>query len=331
MQKSLVTGAAGFTGSNMCRYLAARGDRVTALVRPGSDTTALKGLDVAIVPGDIASDDGLPAEAFKGIDTVFHIAALFRQEGASRDVFMNVNAQGTVRVLRAAKRAGVSRFVHCSTAGVHGEIANPPANETAPLRPGDWYQESKLEGEKRALAFGRDQGLAVTAIRPSAIYGPGDLRFLKLFKSIQNGTFMMIGPGTAHYHFVFIDDLVRGFALAAAHPAAAGEVFIIAGPRSIPVGDLIRMISEELGKSPPKFHIPVWPVKAAAVLCKALCTPLGIAPPLYPRRLDIFTKYRSFDASKAATLLGYRPEVEPREGLARVAAWYREHHLIRPK
>ena len=327
-KKVFVTGANGFTGSNLCRNLLERGDQVVAMVRPSSSVDSLAGLDVEIVRGDVATDDGIPVEALRGVEIVYHIAALFRQEGASRDVFMNVNANGTDRMLQAAFRADVSRFVHCSTGGVHGHIENIPADETAPLRPGDWYQETKLEGEKRALAFGQAHDFPVSVIRPSSIYGAGDMRFLKLFRPIDKGTFWMIGDGKPSFHLVYVDDLAQGFILAGEKEEAIGEVFIISGPEYVPISKLVELIAQELGKSIPRGHIPIWPVMVAAKLCKAVCHPLGIEPPLYPRRLDFFRKDRGFDSTKAKTMLGYEPKVGLREGIAKTAAWYREHNYL---
>jgi nucleoside-diphosphate-sugar epimerase len=262
------------------------------------------------------------------VEIVYHLAALYRQEGATRDVFMNVNATGTERLLRVALRASVSRFVHCSTGGVHGHIENPPANETAPYRPGDWYQETKLEGEQRVLAFGRTHNFPVSVIRPSPIYGPGDMRFLKLFRAINNGTFWMIGNGKPFYHFVYVDDLVQGFILASERDDAIGEAFIVAGPEYVPISKLVEMIAQELGKPVPRRRIPVWPVMTAAKICKAVCHPLGIEPPLYPRRLDFFCKDRAFESTKAKTLLGYEPKIGLREGIAKTAAWYRRRGYL---
>jgi nucleoside-diphosphate-sugar epimerase len=327
-KKVFVTGANGFTGSNLCRHLVERGDRVRAMVRPSSDIDALAGLDVELVRGDLAVDDGIPAEALRGVEIVYHIAALFRQEGATRNAFMNVNATGTERLLEAAMRAGVSRFVHCSTVGVHGHIEQPPATETAPYRPGDWYQESKLEGEKRAQAFGRAHDFPVAVIRPAGIYGAGDMRFLKLFRAIENGTFWMIGDGKPLYHFVYVDDLVQGIVLAGEQNAAVGEAFILSGPEYVTIGRLVELIARELGKPVPRWHIPIWPVMKAAEICKAVCPLLGLEPPLYPRRLDFFRKDRAFDCTKAKTVLGYEPEVRLPEGITKAAAWYREHHYL---
>jgi nucleoside-diphosphate-sugar epimerase len=329
MQKTvLVTGANGFTGSNLCRHLVNRGDQVRAMVRPSSDLKSLANLDVEIFQGDLSLDDGIPVEALRGVEIVYHIAALYRLEGATKDVFYNVNTLGTMRILKAAMQAGVNRFVHCSTGGVHGHIENPPADETAPYRPGDWYQETKLEGEKLAITFGREHNFPISVIRPSPIYGAGDMRFLKLFRGINKGKFWMIGDGKPLYHFVYIDDLVQSFILAGEAEAAINEVYIISGPEYTTIGKIVEMIAQELGKPVPRLSFPVWPVMAGAKICKFVCSPLGIDPPIYPRRLDFFIKDRAFDSTKARTQLGYEPKIDLKTGIALTAAWYREQNYL---
>ncbi len=329
MQCAIVTGAGGFTGSKLCRHLLEHKVRVKAMIRPEANTDRLKDLDVEIVRGDIGHDDGLSSIDFQHVDTVFHIAAMYRQEGATRDVFRNINVNGTKRILKKASAARVKRFVHCSTAGVHGWIDREnPANENAPFRPGDWYQETKLEGEQCATEWGKLHNLPVTVIRPTAICGPGDTRFLKLFRAIHRRRFVMIGSGRHHYHFVHVDDLAQGFIKAAQSEKAAGETFIIPGPYSITLQVMVAYICQILDAPLPHLRIPVFPVTLAAHTCAAICKRIGITPPLYPRRVDFFTKHRSYDGSKAHTLLAYQPRISPFEALSQMGAWYREHKLL---
>ena len=159
------------------------------------------------------------------VDLVFHIAAAYRVENVPRKYFWDVNVEGTRKLLEEAKKAKVKRFVHSSTVGVQGEIKNPPAKEEDPYGPGDYYQESKVEGEKLALDFFRKENLPGTVVRPVGIYGPGDMRFLKLFKFINSGKFRMIGNGKVLYHLTFVEDLVEGIALSRRKRRSFGRSF----------------------------------------------------------------------------------------------------------
>jgi nucleoside-diphosphate-sugar epimerase len=126
-ERVFVTGATGFTGGHLCRRLVAEGHQVRALVRDPARTESLRQLGVDLVSGDLRDGRSLTS-AVKGADVVYHIAALFRPENVSRQDMWEVNVQGTRDLLDASVNAGVGRFVHCSTIGVHGDIKNPPAN-----------------------------------------------------------------------------------------------------------------------------------------------------------------------------------------------------------
>ncbi|MBN1894685.1 NAD-dependent epimerase/dehydratase family protein [bacterium] len=327
MKKILVTGGSGFTGGHLCRRLAGSGCDVRTLVLPGQDVSSLETAGVTIIRGDLVRRETLD-EAVRGVDTVYHIAAVYHEENIPRQLFWDVNVAGTRNMLEVSRAAGVRRFVHCSTVGVQGEIAHPPATEEAPYRPGDYYQQSKMEGELAALEFAR-KGMPVVVFRPVGIYGPGDKRFLKLFRHIQSGRFRMIGSGKVLYHLTYIDDLVEGILLTGTVPGIEGEVFTLAGGEYVTLNELVRIIAEILGVKISKLHIPVWPVWTAGALCELACRPLRLSPPLYRRRVDFFIKDRAFDIGKARKHLGYQPRVDLRTGLANTAEWYSKQGFLK--
>lgn len=328
-RRALVTGATGFTGGHLARALLARGWQVRALVRNPTQAAPLGALGVELAPGDLV-DRGAVERAVAGCTHVFHIAALYREAKHGDQMYRDVNVGGTRNILDAAAEHGVTRTIHCSTAGVHGDVARLPADENAPFNPGDIYQETKLEAELLAKkAF--ESGLPGAVFRPVGIYGPGDLRFLKLFKTIQSGRFVMFGSGEVDYHLTYIDDLVDGILLLAEHPKALGETFILAGPRYTSINELVTLVAHAVGVEPPKRRLPLAPLLAAAWSCETLCRPLGIEPPLHVRRCDFFRKERGFSIDKATRLLGYRPRIDLEEGLRRTAQWYFEQGHLRAR
>jgi len=326
-KKVLVTGATGFTGSHLAEELISQGYQVRALARPKKDTRNLEKMGIEIAPGNLTEKDSLAA-AVAGIDTVYHIAAVYREQNVPHQYFFDVNVGGTKNLLEAARDARVRRFVHCSTVGVQGEIKNPPAKETAPYGPGDYYQQSKLEGEKLALEFFKQNPIEGVVFRPVGIYGPGDTRFLKIFKFVNSGSFRMIGRGNVLYHMTFVKDLARGIILCGERKEAVGEIFTLGGNEYVPLSKLIQLTAEALGVPVPTKKMPLWPVWTASVICEALCYPLRISPPLYRRRLDFFVKDRAFDISKAKKMLGYNPQVDLATGLKITGDWYKANKLL---
>ena len=326
--KILVTGGTGFTGHNLSKKLIDDGHDVRLLVRARSRVSLAASPRLEIVEGDIRDKERVD-EAVSGCEKVFNIAAMFRSAASVDQDYHDIHVKGVRYLLESAVKHDVKRFVHCSTVGVHGDVKEPPANEESPYAPADIYQRTKLEGELFARDFSEKNGLALSVVRPTAIYGPGDMRLLKLFKLATKKVTPVIGAGKIYYHMVYIDDLVDGFILASEHEAAIGQVFIIGGEENLQLNALLNTIARINGNSEMKIHVPALPFQLAGSLCEKICIPLGIDPPIYRRRVDFFTKSRSFDITKAKKLMGYSPKFGLLEGLRKTADWYRSKELIR--
>src|SRR3989339_2258797 len=257
MSNALVTGANGFTASHLCRHLIKKGYTVRGLVRKTSNLRLIEGLPIELQYADLAIDKDF-SDAMNGIDIVFHVAAAFRVENVPSKYYHEVNIEGTRKLLVAAKKVGIKKFVHTNSVGVQGAIKKPPAKEEDPYNPRNYYHKSKIDGEKLVLEFYQKERMPISVVRPVGIYGPGDTRFLKLFKHINNGKFRMIGNGNVLYHMTFVEDLVRGFILAGEKDESVGEVFTIGGEGFLTLVELVEKIARILSKPVPKTKIPVW-------------------------------------------------------------------------
>ena len=317
-----VTGANGFLGTVLCRQLVERGASVRAMVRDPRRINGLDKLDVEVCEGDVTDRSSL-RRLFAKRDYVFHVAALFRQQGVSDSAFYEINVRGTENALQVAAEQGISRFVHCSTVGVHSHIPNPPANEEEALRPGDIYQLTKSEGEKLAAESMNNGRVPGCIVRPAMIWGPGDTRTLKLFKGISTRRMPVIGTGDVLLHWVLVDDVARGMILAAKADERQGETYIIAGEKPVSIAELFECIGTEFGVKSLPFRVPAWPVQMLGEVVERACRPLGIEPPIYRRRVDFFTKTRAFDWSKARDELGYRPSQSLQQEIRMIADSYR--------
>jgi len=324
---AFVTGATGFVGGALCKALWASGGNITALVRKNSRTGALDELGVRKVVGDLRDKTSF-ASALSGVNVLYHIAAAFRQARLSDKDYHDINVAGTGNVIEAAAEHGVRRVVHCSTIGVHGDTGRTPANEDSPFAPPDYYCQTKLEGELLARELFKTLGMEGTIFRPVGVYGPGDTRFLKLFRSIRRRRFRMIGSGETLYHLTYIEDLCRGIRMCGEHKDAVGEVFILGGEGYLTLNQWVAEIAKVVGGRVPRAHVPLAPVMLAARLSESVCRPLKIEPPLYVRRVEFFSKDRAVDISKARRILGYVPQVSLADGLRRTAAWYRERGYL---
>jgi len=331
-QRILVTGAAGFIGGDLFHRLSDYGCDVTATVLYPEELETLRESGHKAELLDLVGNDGWD-EILTGIDLVFHVAAMFQETEHGEALYRRANCDGALKLAQAAERLGVKRFVHCSTAGVHGSVKEIPCKETTPNNPMDHYHRTKLAGEIAILEFARtlpDDGMTVTVNRPSMVYGPGDMRMLKIFRAILRGSFRMIGSGNTLAHLDFIEDQTDTFLLCAVAPRETVhlEVFNIASNEPMTLNELAAMIAEEGGVTLSKLKIPVAPVWFAGLLNEMICKPFGASPFLFRRRVGFFTHDRAFDLSKAREKLGYESKPTHREAIAKTIAWYREKGLV---
>jgi len=319
-----LTGATGYTGGHLLRTLIARGDQVSALARDGSLTDELRVSGARWVSGDLRDEAALRT-LVEDADAVLHVAAVYRTAGHPDSYYREINVGGTARLLEAAVRQGVRRFVHTSTVGVHGHVEHPPADETAPFAPGDIYQATKAEAEALALDFHRRHGVPVAVVRPGAIYGPGETRFLKLFRAIARGRYAIVGTGRTFYHPVYIDDLVSGFLLALDRPEAVGEAFFLASDERSSVQGLMEAAGVALGVATRRVDVPAPVLSGAAALADLVTRFTGKRLPLN-RKLarQVLAPGWVCDTAKAKARLGFTAPTPLADSMARAARWYLE-------
>lgn len=331
-KRILVTGAAGFIGGALFKRLVDYGLDVTGTVLYPHEAKEMESHGYSVKVLDLAGQDSWD-ELLEGVDLVFNIAALFQEAEQGESMYHKVNVDGTLKLAQTAARCGVKRFVHCSTVGVHGNVKEVPCTEKSPFNPMDEYHRTKLKGELAVLDFAKnlsDKEMIVTVNRPAMVYGPGDVRMLKLFSAIESGKFVMIGNGEVLAHLGYIDDQIDSLLLNAVKPRSDVhlEAFNIASGDYITLNELASSIAEATGKRIPKMKIPVAPVWVAGLLCEILCRPFGIKPPIFRRRVGFFTHNRAFDLSKARQKLGYEPKVDHKEGIRTTVDWYKQHGFI---
>lgn len=330
--RALLTGGTGFIGSHLAERLLDEGIRVRILSRVDTDaerdnTNRLRERGVEILEGDVA-DRSKHGPALEGVRVVHHVAAAMREANIPDRRFWDTNLAATQDLARAAGAAGVERFVYCSTMGVTGQARGIVVDETAPYAPKDIYTRTKAAAEEWLLESGREVGASVSIVRPADVYGPRDRRLLKLFRMVKSGRFFYLGDGRGKRHMIYIDDLVDGMLEAQERPEAEGEVFILAGPAPITLRALVELVADELGVPAPRRRLPYRPAWWLSRVVEGVCRPLGIQPPLYPRRVEFYAHDYEFDTSKARKLLGFRPRYDTREGIRATLEAYRSAGLL---
>ncbi len=321
----LVTGGTGFTGVHLVKALCDTGATVRVIARASSNRTALEGLPIEWVIGDVY-DEATIKKAIHDVNYVFHVAAAYREAKISDDIYWKVHVQSTQLLAKhALAQPNFKRFLHTSTIGVHGHIEHPPADEDYRYAPGDEYQKTKVEAEEWIKDFAQENALALTVVRPAGIYGPGDRRLLKVFKMAKLPICPILGMNTKNlYHLIHVEDLVAFMVHAAQESQTLGGVYICGNDSDISFKSMVEIIASQLGKKARFLRLPVTPFFILGDLCEAICKPLNIEPPIYRRRVAFFTKDRSFNTSRMQNEAKFTCQYSNEEGIRALCDWYRE-------
>jgi nucleoside-diphosphate-sugar epimerase len=326
--KVLVTGGTGFTGSRLVHRLLSKGHEVVVIDNQKGivfDELAAKGAKISI--GSI-NDDTLLAKVIPGCEVIHHLAAAFRKVNLPKHVYWETNVTAMRRLLEIANKNHVRKVVYCSTQGVHGNVKNPPGDETSPIEPEDYYQHTKYEGEKVAREFAQ-AGMDITILRPTALYGPGDPgRFLMMFRQVKKGYFPFFGSGAALYHPVYVENFVDAFELTTDRPDSKGQVYLIADEKYYTIKEIVLEIAAVMNVNLKVLHLPFWPLYWTAAVVEVLFKPLPWDPPLFRRRADWFRQNRAFKIDKAKRELGYAPKMDLDQGLRLTYEWYKSNGYL---
>lgn len=314
--KALVTGATGLVGRAIVDALLAQGHSVQALVRPTArvDDLMLRGVNLII--GDLNNEESL-RQATRGVDVVFHCAALLGF-GASEADMEWVNVVGTELVLVASRAARVRRFVHLSSVAVYGPH-EPPIHEDAALQPTSIYGRTKLAAEEAVWQAGRE-GLPVTVLRPSVIYGPGDRYFLPaLLKVMRLPVIPLPDDGDTLVELVYVSDVADAALLAASRQAAIGQAYNLTDGRSTTLRDVVETFGLLTGYAPRIVDISAERLQYIASLAHEALAPVNprLAYVLGSNMVANLGRDTHYDLRKAERDLGYAPRVGLYEGLRR--------------
>ncbi len=296
-KKVLVTGGAGFIGSNLVEELHKTNEMVVLDNLSTGKIENLDGLKHTFIEGSIADLDTVK-EAMKGIDYVFHLGALPSVPRSVRDPVTSneMNINGTLNILVAAKDEGVKKVVLASSSSVYGDTPTLPKIETMMPDPLSPYAVTKLTGEYYCSVFYKVYGLRTTAVRYFNVFGPRQdpdseyaaviPKFISMIEAGQSPT--VFGDGEQTRDFTYVKDTAKGTILAALSEKADGQVVNVAGGKRISLNELIRLMAQYMEKD---------------------------VKPTYADTREGDVKHSLADISKAEELMGYRPDYEMEDGL----------------
>jgi nucleoside-diphosphate-sugar epimerase len=325
--RTLITGATGFLGGTLTWRLLGMPDPVRILARDPTAARPFVERGAELVVGAI-TDAAALQRALEGVTTVYHLAGRLLIPGTPEVEYRATHVEGTRLLLdRCAEAPTAPRIVQCSTTGVLGVTGVRPVDETAPYRPTNVYEATKMEAERLVRERIAD-GYPAVIVRPGLVYGPGDLHLLGFFRAIQRGLFRPIGRAPVWLHPIYIDDMIEALALCGQEPLAIGECFHIAGREPVTLATLAATIAAALGVVLPRGHIPMAAASALAYAGDLLPAPLRSAAPLTRSRLEFLTHSRVYAVTKARRLLDFSAATELVNGVAQTVAWYQQEGYL---
>ena len=321
--KTFVTGATGFIGASIVRELLKDGREVRALVRAGSDTSNLAGLDVEFQRGDLRDHASL-LQGLKGCDVLYHAAADYRLWTRDPSEMYRVNVDGTVAILGAALENGLSRVVYTSSVGTLGNPGDGrPGTETTPVTLTDMvghYKKSKFLAELEAEKF-VSKGLPLVIVNPSTPVGPLDIKPTPTGKIIVD--FLnrkMPAYLDTGLNIIAVEDCARGHIMAE-RKGRIGEKYIL-GNTNLTLRDIFGLLEEITGLSAPRVRLPYTPILLAAYVNEGIARLTGKEPLIPLAGVQMAAKFMYFDSSRAVQELGL-PQSAPKDALQRAVDWFR--------
>lgn len=330
--KYFITGITGFIGSNLAKYLLSEGHQVNALVRNLDDTKAFNDPNLHFFKGDLHNKWVL-YDGMEGCDCVFHLAAFAKPWAKDPDIFHKINVEGATNVFEMAKKAGVAKVIFTSSAAtISPSKGSLPSDETTE-RAEPFYNEyeiTKSEAERVARDFS-SKGLHIVIVNPSRVYGPGPMN------QSNATTRMILGYCTGHWriipgdgkkigNYVYIDDVVNGYLLAA-EKGRSGEGYIFGG-ENLSFDDFFRTLGKVTGLHRSMIHLPLFAMNAGAKLMEFQNRITGIPPAITAPWVKKYLRDWCLSSAKAGRELGYT--ITPfSEGARKTIKWLREYSLLK--
>lgn len=303
----LVSGAAGHIGNVLVRELLKDGRSVRALVLPGEDISALSGLDIELVEGNVLDTSSL-TDACEGVDVVFHLAGIISIMPGENALMRRVNVDGTKNLLKAAKDAGVKRFVYTSSIHALSRDWKGKIDERIPFDPNNpagEYDRTKAEASLTVLEAVRN-GLDAVIVCPTGVIGPYDYRGSEMGDLLR--TWLRRKPHIlieGAFDFVDVRDAARGHILAAEY-GRKGEVYLLPGWQ-IKLFQLKEMVEEVLGRRTLTITVPIWLAKLSVKFTPMFYRLTGRTPKFTEYSLETVQSNSDVSCEKAAKELGYKP------------------------
>ncbi len=328
--KALVTGPTGFIGSHLAEMLLENDWEVRALVRETSNKKDIENLDLEYITGDVRDVDSMK-KATKGVEAIFHVAALVGEWGRPQD-FYDINVKGMENAIEAAAANRVERFIDVSSTSVHGYEGFDKDTEELPyVKTGILYSDTKMEAEKLVWQAHAEGRIQASTIRPCMVWGPRDRAFMtKMIFMCKSRMFIYVNGGNHIAGLAHVKNVCDIIVRAAECGEAVGKAFIATDDSDTTVREVVETLCDELSIKKPFMSIPYVVAKAVGSVSEKFFRAIGSekGPVLTKMGVACVGNSLSFDVSRAKKLLGYEPTYRFPQGLHEYIDWFKSEYNI---
>jgi len=339
MSKILLTGATGFIGSHIAEYFSGKGEDIKCLVRENSDVSFLKTLGVQMFTGDVTDEQSIN-KALVDCETIIHIAGYARDWGRKKD-FKRINVEGTLNILRAAKKQNISKVIITGSVSSYGEEnCFIKKDETSPYNSHypcfldhvlpckmNYYRDSKAQLTVQSIEFANKNNLNLIIIEPAWVFGEREFQtgFFEYIKSVKNGTSLLPGSAKNKFHVIYAKELARAYFMAYKSNITGVQRIIIGNREAELQQNIYKIFCEKAGLKKPG-NIPKALIYPVALIMELFATIFKFKnPPLLTRgRVNMFYDNIEYDTTKAKKILGFETELKLDESIEKTVNWYKD-------
>lgn len=329
--KILITGITGFIGTHLAHELLKKTNY--ELIGTFRDTAKAKGFEkqgIEMRPADLLNPESLK-DITKDVDIVVHLAGLMRFHDPFNLLYEN-NVKATQIIANEALLHGIQHFIYSSSTEAIGPVTIVPGDETSPYHPTYDYGRTKQIAELWLKEKQHTSDLPLTILRPTGVYGPGDLYVtLSTVRAVVNKKLRVLpGKGDTFIHFTYVDDIIQGIKKTIEQSKQSiGETFILASDAYITYKEMFTIVANLLNVPPPSRSIPMNLAKAYLSFLQWNNTRKGIDDfVMHTSLIDTMRVNRAYSNEKAKRILGFSPRYDYKEGMRRTIDWYKEKNLL---
>jgi nucleoside-diphosphate-sugar epimerase len=329
--KVLITGITGFIGAHLAHELLKKKSyELVGTFRDAEKALMYEKQGIEMRKADLLKPDSLQ-DITKDVDVVVHLAGLMRFHDPW-DLLYNHNVKATQIIVADALQHGVQHFIYSSSTEAIGPVTSIPGDETSPYNPSYDYGKTKQIAELWLKEKQQTAGLPLTILRPTGVYGPGDLYVtLSTVRAVANKKLRVLpGKGDAFIHFTYVDDVNQGIKKTIEKPKQSiGETFIIASDAYITYKEMFTIVANLLYVPPPSRSVPMNLAKTYLSIVQWNNKRKGIDDfVMHTSLIDTMRTNRAYSNAKAKKILGFSPQYDYTQGMKKTIDWYKEKNLL---